>query len=163
YFLAQGVVILRYLRLLVVPYGFTVDPDIRVPAIWLGLAAWIAIVGALVLALRRWTSWSSCLLGGFLLLIPGSTLFPAAGLSADRRMYLPLVAFAAAAGIMLERVKPNAIAAAVLVVLTIVSVTRTQVWMTEESLWREAVGRAPGKVRPRIQLARALPAASALE
>ena len=40
---------------------------------------------------------------------------------------------------------------------------RTQVWMTEESLWREAVERAPEKVRPKIQLARALPAAKALE
>src|SRR6201999_423851 len=34
---------------------------------------------------------------------------------------------------------------------------------TEESLWREAVERAPEKVRPHIQLARALPAAPALE
>ncbi len=163
YFLAQGLVILRYLRLLVVPYGFTVDPDIRVPALWLGLAAWIAILGALVLALRRRTSWSICLLAGFLLLIPSSTLFPAADLSADRRMYLPLLAFAAAAGIALQRFKPHAIAAGVVVLLTIVSVTRTQVWMTEESLWHEAVERAPEKIRPRIQLARALPAASALE
>ena len=44
YFLAQGPVVLRYLRLLIVPYGFTVDPDIRVPAVWLGLAAWVVVV-----------------------------------------------------------------------------------------------------------------------
>jgi Flp pilus assembly protein TadD len=35
--------------------------------------------------------------------------------------------------------------------------------MSEETLWREAVERAPKKVRPKIQLARALPAAKALE
>jgi Flp pilus assembly protein TadD len=37
------------------------------------------------------------------------------------------------------------------------------VWMTEESLWREAVQRAPGKLRPALHLARALPAAKGLE
>jgi hypothetical protein len=163
YLLAQGPVILRYLRLLVIPYGFTVDPDIRVPAAWLGLAAWLAILGGIVLALRWRGSWSFWLLAGFILLIPSSSLFPAADLAADRRMYLPLLAFAAAAGLLLERVKPQAIAAGAVVALTLVSVARTQVWMTEESLWREAVDRAPEKVRPRIQLARALPAAPALE
>jgi spermidine/putrescine-binding protein len=35
--------------------------------------------------------------------------------------------------------------------------------MTEKSLWSEAVRRAPAKVRPKIQLARALPAAQGLE
>jgi Flp pilus assembly protein TadD len=35
--------------------------------------------------------------------------------------------------------------------------------MSDESLWREAVERAPEKTRPKIQLARALPAAKALE
>ena len=34
--------------------------------------------------------------------------------------------------------------------------------MTDESLWREAVRRAPEKVRPKIQLARSLRAAEAL-
>ena len=49
------------------------------------------------------------------------------------------------------------------VVLAAVSLGRTHVWMTEERLWREAVRRAPEKVRPKIQLARAVPAAEALE
>ena len=159
----RGWWILRYLRLLVIPYGFTIDPEIGVPAVWLGLAAWAALLGAIVLALRRRETWSSWLLAGFILLIPSSSLFPAADLAADRRMYFPVLAFAAAAGLLLERVRPQAIAAVAVVMLTLVSVARTQVWMTEESLWREAVSRAPDKLRPRIQLARALPAAAALE
>ena len=44
YLLTQGAVICRYLQLLVVPYGFTVDPDISVPSL-AGLAAWAAAVG----------------------------------------------------------------------------------------------------------------------
>jgi Flp pilus assembly protein TadD len=144
-----------------VPYGFTVDPDIHVPAVWVGVMAWAVIVGLAVAAWRLKNTW---LLAGLILLIPSSSIFPAADLAADRRMYLPMLGFAAAAGVLLSRVRLAAtVAAALAVVLAAVSIGRTAVWMTEESLWREAVRRAPDKVRPKIQLARALPAARALE
>jgi len=163
YFLAQGPVILRYLRLLIVPYGFTIDPDIRVPAVWLGLLASLAVGAIAAIAWRYARTERAWLLAGLILLIPSSSIFPAADLAADRRMYLPLLGFAAAAGLLLDRVKPRALAPAAIVALAVVSIVRTQVWMTDESLWREAVDRAPDKVRPKIQLARALPAAKALE
>jgi protein O-mannosyl-transferase len=99
---------------------------------------------------------------GLILLLPSSSLFPAADLSADRRMYLPLFAFAAAAGLLLSRAKPVAIVALAAVLLCL-SVQRTMVWMSEESLWSEAVRRAPKKVRPKLQLARAVPAERGLE
>src|SRR5437763_2572420 len=156
YFLAEGTVILRYLRLMVVPYGFTVDPDIRVPAVWLGALAWIAVAAIAYLA-WRYSQWA---LMGLILLIPSSTIFPAADLAADRRMYLPLLAFGAAAAPWLTRAWAAGGVAAVLMVL---SLLRTQVWMSDRALWSEAVERAPEKVRPKIQLARALPAAKALE
>jgi Flp pilus assembly protein TadD len=44
-----------------------------------------------------------------------------------------------------------------IVSLALISVRQCLVWRTEESLWTEAVRLAPGKVRPRIQLARSLP------
>ncbi len=163
YLLAQGPAIVRYLRLIVVPYGFTVDPDVRVPTLALGLAAWAAVALVVIWAARQRSAWSTWLLAGFVLLIPSSTVFPAADLAVDRRMYLPLIGFAAAAGLLLERVKVPAASIAVPAALAVVSIFRTQVWLSEESLWREAVERSPGKVRPRIQLARALPAAQALE
>ena len=169
YLLAQGPVILRYLRLLIVPYGFTVDADIHVPAVWVGVLAWAGIA-ALAVFLWRYegTPGAMWLLAGLILLIPSSSLFPAADLSADRRMYLPMLGFAAAAGWLLTRVSrsPRGRSPSVpwlVVALTAVSIGRTQVWMTEERLWREAVRRAPEKVRPKIQLARAVPAAEALE
>jgi len=162
YFLAQGAVVWRYLRLLVIPYGFTVDPEVVIPPPWLGITAWIAVVALLFVAWRARRDWSIWLIAGFVLLIPSSTIFPAADLAADRRLYLPLAAFAAAAALPLARVRWKAIAPAVVVVLTAVAFARTQVWMTEESLWREAVERAPNKVRPRIQLARQVPPTEAL-
>jgi hypothetical protein len=119
------------------------------------------------------------LLAALVLLMPSSSIFPAADLSADRRMYLPMLAFAAAAGWLLTARLPSrlgtvphseprplgsvALAVVVVVALTGLSIARTQVWMTEERLWREAVRRAPEKVRPKIQLSRAVPAAEALE
>ena len=162
YFLAEGGVILRYLRLLVLPYGFTVDPDIQVPPVWLGVLAWLA-VAALAWAAWRWSRWA---LAGLILLIPSSTVFPAADFAADRRLYLPLFALAAAAGIWLARLdrpRMRLAATAVVLLLVVLSAFRTEVWMTEQSLWSEAVRRAPQKVRPKIQLARALPSAQAIE
>jgi hypothetical protein len=180
YLLAQGPVILRYLRLLIVPYGFTVDADIHVPPVWSGVLAWTGLAGlALFLWIHRRHPAAMWLLAALILLLPSSSVFPAADLSADRRMYLPMLGFAAAAGWLLTARLPSrlgtvphseprplgsvALAAVVAVALTGASIARTQVWMTEERLWREAVRRAPEKVRPKIQLARAVPAAEALD
>jgi tetratricopeptide (TPR) repeat protein len=164
YLLAQGPAIWRYLRLLAFPYGFTVDPDVRVPAVWLGALAWLAILAAAVWAWRaRGREWPLWLLTGLLLLLPAASALPSADLYADSRMFLPMLAFAAAAGLLLTRVKTQALAATVAVVLTLLSVVRTAVWLNDKTLWQEAVRRAPLKVRPKVQLSRDLPAAEALD
>src|SRR5262249_18715198 len=61
-----------------------------------------------------------------------------------------------------QRVRPTALSA-VLAILIALSFARTQTWRTEESLWSDAVAKAPDKVRPKIQLARAVEPAHALE
>jgi len=162
YFLMQGAVICRYLRLLLVPFGFTVDPDISV-GIWVAVAAWALLIGVTIWLLRCDRTCATWWIAGLILLLPSSSVFPAADLSADRRMYLPMFAFSAAAALLLSRVKAPAVMAGIALLLAGLSVHRTIVWMTEESLWREAVERAPKKVRPKLQLARALPAAKGLE
>jgi hypothetical protein len=162
YLLVQGAVICRYLQLVVAPYGFTVDPDIRV-SFWVAILAWALLAGVTCWLLRRQRDCATWWVAGLILLIPSSSIFPAADVSADRRMYLPMFAFAAMAALLLARVKAPAVFAAIALVLAGLSVQRTMVWMTEESLWREAVERAPGKLRPKLQLARALPAAKGLE
>lgn len=165
YGLAQGLVILRYLRMLVLPWGFSIDPDVAVPPAWLGVLAWLAIgllaALAAMFALRgkRAALW---LLAGFILLLPSSSILPVADLAADRRLYLPMIGFATAAGLLLERVKPAVVVAA-LAILTGFSVVRTQTWRTETSLWEDAVRKAPDKVRPKIQLARAVSPARGME
>jgi len=159
YFLAQGLVIWRYMRLLVAPFGFSVDPQIAIPSVWAGLGGWAAIVMLpLVEQLGRLRYW---LMAGFLLLLPSSSIFPAADLAADRRMYLPMFAFAAAGALVLERVNWRWVAM-VVAALAALSVARTYVWMSDQRLWREAVEAAPDKVRPKIQLSRNVAPAEAL-
>jgi tetratricopeptide (TPR) repeat protein len=165
YLLTQGTVLWRYLRLFAIPYGFTVDPEIRVPPAWLGVAAWLAIAAALA-ALWRWSrDLAIWIAAAALLLLPSSSIFPAADLAADRRMYLALLPLAAAAALLLVRLRANTlrvVAPLVIAALVVVSIGRTQVWASDESLWREAVRRAPDKVRPRIQLSRSVGTEEAL-
>jgi tetratricopeptide (TPR) repeat protein len=162
YLLVQGYVMLHYVQLIVLPYGFTVDPDIWNVA-WLSIASWAVLGGGVLLALRRTPEIATWLVAGFILLLPSSSIFPAADLAADRRLYLPMFAFGAAIALALRRFRPEPVLAILGVILLGISVQRTIVWRSDESLWREAVHRAPDKVRPKIQLARALPAAKALE
>lgn len=155
YLSSQGLVILRYARLLLVPFGFTVDPDIHIDTGWTAWLAWLLIATVAVLALRRFAGLREgfWLIAGLALLAPSSSVFPASDLATDRRLYLPMIAFCAGAGLMLSKVRPAALIA-LCAVLAVLSGARTQVWRTEESLWTDAEARAPGKLRPKLQLAR---------
>jgi len=164
YLLMQGDVILRYFRMLVVPWGFTVDAEFPVRAVWLGVLAWVVVMA---LAIFVWSARNRSragiwFVGGLILLLPSSSIFPANDLAADYRMYLPMIAFAASIGILLQRAR-LAYLAPVFLVLVGLSFVRTTTWQTEESLWADAVEKAPEKIRPKIQLARAVEPARALE
>lgn len=163
YLATQGPVILRYFRLLLAPSGYSIEPAVEVTRGWIAFAAWAAILLAAALAFRRFDKaregfW---FLGGLVLLLASSSIFPAADLAADRRMYAPMIAFGAAAGLLLDRARPPMLAA-VGVLLMGLSFQRTQVWNSERELWSEAARLAPHRLRPRLQLARALPSAEAL-
>ncbi len=159
FLLAQGAVILRYLRMLVLPYGFTVDPQISIPSLETGLLAWLAVAALAALAALAWRRGYPAglwFLAGILLLLPSSSVFPASDLAADRRLYLPMIAFAASAGLLLQSLDGRILFPG-LALLALLSLNRTLVWRTEESLWSDAVRKAPSKLRPLIQLARASP------
>jgi hypothetical protein len=158
YLESQGVVIWRYLRLFTIPWGFSIDPSLTRPSLWIALVAWIALAAVCLIPFRgrRW------FLLGLLLLAPSSSILPAADLAADRRMYLPMIAFCACAGILLEAVDRRAVVAIILGLIAI-SIRYSILWTNPVALWSEARLRAPDAVRPRIQLARALPPGQALQ
>ena len=168
YLSTQGIAILRYLGLIILPWAFSVDPQIPQPQMPWRMLAWIVLAALLVVAALRLRDRKAAfwILAGFILLIPSSSIFPAADLAADRRMYLPMIAFATAIAIAVgskERkllsMRWEIVAA---VVLALVSLHRTYIWASDERLWSEAVILAPEKVRPRIQLARAVSPQQAL-
>jgi len=158
YLASQGVVIWRYLRLFAIPWGFSIDPSLARPPLPLAILAWIALALVCLIPFRgRFWFWM-----GLLLLAPSSSILPATDLAADRRMYLPMIAFCACAGILLQAVDRRAIVAIVLGLIAI-SIRYSILWDHPEALWGEAKRLAPNAVRPRIQLARTLPADQALE
>jgi len=158
YLESQGVSIWRYLRLFVAPWGFSIDPSLTRPSLWIAIVAWAALAG-LCLVPFRGRFW---FLIGLLLLAPSSSILPAADLAADRRMYLPMVAFCACAGILLEAVDRRVLAAIGMGLMAI-SIRESILWTNPEALWSEAKWLAPQAVRPRIQLARMLPPERGLE
>jgi Flp pilus assembly protein TadD len=77
-------------------------------------------------------------------------------------MYLPLIAFSAAIGIAVSAIRPSVLIIG-MALLSALSFARTAVWHSEESLWTDAVAKAPLKIRPKIQLARAVGGSRGLE
>jgi tetratricopeptide (TPR) repeat protein len=163
YLSAQGIAILRYFGLIIFPWAFSVDPQIPSLAWWWRVLAWLVVAGLIAAAALRFREAraSFWILAGLILLIPSSSVFAAADLAADRRLYLPMLAFAPAIALLLPSLRMRWLAAAAFV-LTLLSMERTYVWSWDGRLWGEAVRLAPEKVRPRIQLARAVSPAQGL-
>ncbi|HET8548329.1 MAG TPA: tetratricopeptide repeat protein [Bryobacteraceae bacterium] len=141
----QGDVVVRYLRQFLLPAGFSFDPEIR-----RGSGAWGLPLLLLLIPFpgRRWA------IAAIILLLPSSSIFPAADLAADRRMYLPALMLGACVGLLFVRWGHPKLFVAVALLWIGLSAARTQVWRTEEALWTDALAKGAKKVRPRIHLAR---------
>jgi hypothetical protein len=163
YFAVQGEVVWRYARMLVVPWGFTVDSEGVYGPAWAEAIAWAGIAAVCIAALRRFRNlqFGFWVLAGLALLAPSSSIFPASDLAADRRMYLPMIAFSACVALLVMRLDRRALAF-IAGVLILISIHYSLIWRTPEALWSEAKRNAPNKIRPHLQLARALPPEQAL-
>lgn len=167
YALTQIDVVTRYLRLLVLPIGQNVDPDVpwrqgpfagSPPLLLLAAihTAWIA--GAMLAWRRGQRLWG---LGAFWLLLtlaPESSLFPIRDAMFEHRMYLPMFGPALLAGLGIERLARRRVAHGAVAALLLVgglgaaTVARNRVWSTPETLWRDAAARSPDKGRPHLAL-----------
>jgi Flp pilus assembly protein TadD len=164
---AQAIVIPRYVRMMFLPAGQNLDPDVTPPV----SAADPRVLGFLALAAGaaavawRFRRSPPVLLGGVLLagaLAPTSSIVPAADLMAEHRAYVPLVAFCIALIPAFARLRVRApgpaaaLLAGLLVALTAATFRRNAVWDTELSLWTDVVAKSPGKERPHLNLGLAL-------
>ncbi len=156
YLLTQPKVIWEYMQLLVLPIGQNFDHDVKLwsPADWAGTAALVALVALVGVALWK-RSRAAWWLGALVLLAPTSSLIPLADLMFEHRLYLPIISLAAGVGEWVTRLK-RPVAAALVIALAGVSFARARVWTDDLTLWSDAAAKSPAKVRPKLQLARAL-------
>ena len=175
--LGQGVVTLRMLRLVLLPFGQSIDHAAEVPGPLTGalaLGACALIVGLAVYALRgtggpgageraargpdgRNNDARGRMAAGILIAAAGTALYwavPLPDLMSERRAYLPLVGAALAMSGLLRLVERRAglIAALVVALLAPALAARARLWSDPGHLWEEAATRAPHKARPLINL-----------
>ncbi|MEO8601133.1 MAG: hypothetical protein ABI629_01015 [bacterium] len=163
YALTQATVVPQYLLLIVRPWVLSVDHDV----VWqthvsaavvagAGLIAAVAIAG--VALLRRAPQVGFGMLWWLLTVSVESSLMPLPDAMAERRLYLamPGVGLVVASGVVaawrrLPRLTASA-AVAILLLLIGLTFSRNLVWQSTLSLWRDAADKAPGKMRPWLNL-----------
>lgn len=159
YLATQGAAIWLYVRQLLIPTPFPLESPLHANVLyalgWLPLLA-LAIWGLRNPNLRSPAFWFTA---GLVLLLASSSVFPTADLSADRRVYLPLFAWGAAAGLLLARwprvLYPLA------VILALLTARETLAWQDPRAFWQRIVESRPTP-RAHIQYARQLPPPQAL-
>jgi protein O-mannosyl-transferase len=162
FFFTEGRVIWTYLRMFVLPYGQNIDPDIAIshgPFDQGAIFGWVALAALLVAAWiyrKRFPLASFGLIMFVLLLAPTSTVVPIKDVLAEHRMYLPFLGLALICCEFLRRAtfsRAVGIGAAALLLCTVMTYQRNQVWSSPLALWQDAVEKSPHKYRPRFQLA----------
>jgi tetratricopeptide (TPR) repeat protein len=174
YLLTQTRVVVSYLRLLVLPVGQNLDPDVALsdsladPRVLGALAILAAVAGLavwrLLVSRRAGRAAGQLLFLGvawfFVTLSVESSIIPIRDVMMEHRVYLPSVgaAIALATALLsaLEALRlpgsPAVACAAALAVtagpLGVATFLRNRVWQDELSLWSDVVAKSPGKSRP---------------
>jgi tetratricopeptide (TPR) repeat protein len=155
YLLTQLTVVPRYLRLFLWPRGQSLDPAAAVhphldAAVLTGALALASLTLLFVLQRRSrplaLVGWLGCLIA----LLPESSVFPIRDVMVEHRMYLPLAGLAMIVADQLADLRGAsrwAVPAALVVVLTGVTVARNRVWRDEVALWSDVLAKAPASVR----------------
>jgi Tfp pilus assembly protein PilF len=146
YLLTETRVVFTYLRLLVFPYPQSLEYEFQ------NAGGVLSVIGVLLLLVIAWIGrhsfWGLCIFAFFILLAPTSSILPSADAAFEHRLYLPMLAFSLLVAFGLSKMpKRTWIAAAVLVILAIITVRRESVWASDISLWEDTAKHAPGKAR----------------
>ena len=164
YFVTQLRVIIRYMRLLVFPTGLTLDYDFP---LYTSFREPVVILSALVILAFIFLGWkwrrtkpiySFSILWFFITLSPTSSIVPIPDVIFEHRLYLPLAGVCLSFPVVLEwavrKVTGNttikwvtAAAGVLLVLFTIGTILRNEVWRDETRLFTDVVSKAPHKLR----------------
>jgi len=160
YFITQWFVVVRYAGLLLWPAGLTVDrmvPLIPSPAAGKALLSLLLLLGAIggAWALRRWAPVFLFGIVWFLLALSVESSFvPIRDVMVEHRAYLPSVGLLLVAGWGIARAGRFRMPVLLLLLLLLGTATfrRAAVWAGSVPLWKDAASKAPGEVRPWINL-----------
>jgi tetratricopeptide (TPR) repeat protein len=166
YLLTQFRVIVTYLRLLVLPINQNLDYDYPIfhslfqPPVFLSFLGLLGLGGwALWLLLRKPAPSTTArlmafgVLWFFLTLSIESSVIPIRDVINEYRLYLPSVGLFLAASALLfgaparRRVGAAVAVGLVVIVLSIATYERNQVWQSERSLWQDVIRKSPNKAR----------------
>jgi protein O-mannosyl-transferase len=164
YFFTQCRVFFSYIRLLVLPVGQTLSPDVPLSrnifehGTIFGLVGILGLIAAAIYFRRRYRLASFGILLFLILLAPTSSFVPLLDAQVEHRLYLPTMALTL---VLLEfllraRLPDRQLAAACIAVSCVygaMSYARNQVWGSEVLLWQDALSKAPDTQRPYFGLA----------
>jgi len=175
YFLTQVNVICTYMRMIVLPFGQSIDHDYPTTVNLLDLSlitSFTVHTTLFYLAAKFWKKNILVCCGiitFYLALAVESSIIPLEDIMFEHRVYLPFAGVVIAlAGLLAKSnnlkaalesisfVKGTALAALATMPLCYLSLERLEVWQSEVLLWSDATEKAPTKVRPRLNLAIAL-------
>ena len=158
FFLSGQEAIWRYLRLIFLPYGQSIDHDVPPsqglsdPFTLAALIGILAIVGLIILFAGRRPLVSFGLAWFLLFMAPVTTFFPLDDLVAEHRALTPMIGLVFAGFGLLQSAKKPAPWIGAIVVLAIIcgaiTMARVPVWDSELTLWSDAANKSPGKARP---------------
>ncbi|HEY3347124.1 MAG TPA: tetratricopeptide repeat protein, partial [Nitrospirota bacterium] len=175
YWTSQVYVISQYIFLIFFPASLNIDHNIAgivsllEPRFFLSAAFLCIIFYGLYRLSRRDRLACFLLLWFFIALVP-ETFIPIADLMAERRTYLPLAGVSVLFGLWLEAAITRgtrvwfplpgsawaALAVAVLLTFSVISIERNKVYTSESAIWGDSARKAPDQVRPLTALGLAL-------
>lgn len=174
YWITQPYVALRYFRSFFLPLYLNVDTDLTAfhslanPLVWVGVV-FCALLAAAARFTARHAEWRAVSFGlwWFLIGLIPTSVYPLNEVENDRRMFLPFIglslAVAGSAAILLRRHAKasirNLAAAAGFVLLAALALgthNRNEVWLSDETLWRNDIEKSPNNARGHYNLGFAL-------
>ena len=174
YFFSQiGIIWFIYLKLLVWPWGQSVEHDFFVSdtlfhtttlAAFLGLLSLLAIAA---LTIKRYRLLGFGILWFFITLSVTSSIITNIIFVAEHRVYLPMIGLTfVIAGMCRYFKRPSifwSLAIPIILILSVLTFMRNQVWKDDLTLWADALEKSPNMSRPYVNYARALHGLGRLE
>ncbi len=166
YLMTQGANFIEYLGILILPISLSVYhhiPPVQSvgdPRFLFSLFLFLTLVGTSVFLFRRRPIIAFGILWFFLLLSPGSSVFPLNLPFDEDRLYLPIAGVALIAGDFFRKKQPTRLSFLVVGLFCALAIAKewsmAEVWSSPLRLWSSNVENEPDDPRPWIQLGRVL-------